>query len=41
MSREEALVRLAESRHWWRGGVYETFLRVIETVPPEDRAAAA
>jgi len=41
MSREEALVRLAESRHWWRADVYETFLRVIETVPPEDRAAAA
>ncbi len=39
MSREEALLRLAESRHWWRAEVYEAFLGVLKAIP-EDRAAA-
>jgi HD-GYP domain-containing protein (c-di-GMP phosphodiesterase class II) len=40
MSREQALLQLAESRHWWREDVYQTFLSVLKAMP-EDRAAAA
>jgi HD-GYP domain-containing protein (c-di-GMP phosphodiesterase class II) len=32
MSHAEALVRMAESRHWWRGDVYEGFLRSVGVV---------
>jgi putative nucleotidyltransferase with HDIG domain len=40
MPREEALLRLAESRHWWREDVYQAFLGVLRSLP-DDRAAAA
>jgi HD-GYP domain-containing protein (c-di-GMP phosphodiesterase class II) len=32
MTHAEALVQMAESRHWWRGDVYEAFLRTVGVV---------